>query len=329
MNINNSTSPLVSVVVATYNSSATVIETLESIKNQTYQNIELIVTDDCSTDNTVIICQKWLSENKNYFVHSELVTTLQNTGVSGNFNRGIFQSKGEWIKSIAGDDLLIPTAIEEYVYFVKNHAEKVRMCVCDVECFSTDCEVPESLKKSYDVYFDKERAIYQQQLTQVLQKNVFVGPSFFYSRELFDEIGGFNISYGNGEEWPFAYKVLKSGNRIFAIDKKLVRYRFSLNSMSHFRNKSGLRNKRLELSLSQFYFDFPFKDLLKESHYLLAWDGYLYYKTLQLYCKSDGSKWASFLHKYSRYLSPYNYVRKIKRIINAFFLKMYFYTLCI
>ena len=48
--------PLVSINVITYNSSKFVLETLESAKAQTYQNIELIVSDDCSTDNTVEIC---------------------------------------------------------------------------------------------------------------------------------------------------------------------------------------------------------------------------------------------------------------------------------
>ena len=59
--------PLVSIIVITYNSSKYVLETLESAKAQTYQNIELIVTDDCSNDNTVEICRKWIEENKERF----------------------------------------------------------------------------------------------------------------------------------------------------------------------------------------------------------------------------------------------------------------------
>ena len=55
--------PLVSVVVITYNSCKYVRETLESAKMQTYRNIELIVTDDGSTDATVDICRKWLEAN--------------------------------------------------------------------------------------------------------------------------------------------------------------------------------------------------------------------------------------------------------------------------
>lgn len=56
--------PLVSIVVITYNSSEYVLETLESAKAQTYTNIELIVSDDCSTDETVSICKNGLKQTR-------------------------------------------------------------------------------------------------------------------------------------------------------------------------------------------------------------------------------------------------------------------------
>ena len=65
--------PLVSIIVITYNSSKYVLETLESAKAQTYQNIELIVSDDCSTDNTVEICQNG-SKTKNDLFVMKLIT---------------------------------------------------------------------------------------------------------------------------------------------------------------------------------------------------------------------------------------------------------------
>ncbi len=82
---------LVSIIVVTYNSSKYILETLESAKAQTYQNIELIVSDDCSTDNTVSICDRWLHENDFFFFRTKLITTTQNTGVAPNCNRGLRQ----------------------------------------------------------------------------------------------------------------------------------------------------------------------------------------------------------------------------------------------
>jgi glycosyltransferase involved in cell wall biosynthesis len=128
---------LVSVPVITYNSSKYVLETLESIKAQTYQNIELIISDDCSTDNTVEICRKWIEENKSRFVRTELITSDVNTGVSANGNRGRNACRGEWIKSIAGDDLLMPNCIESYVNYVKQTPEAIYI-FSKVEAFGAE-----------------------------------------------------------------------------------------------------------------------------------------------------------------------------------------------
>ena len=88
--------PLVSVVVITYNSSATVVETLESIKNQTYQNIELIVSDDYSNDNTIEITSEWLKKNSSRFEKSLLLRADHNAGTSANCNRGVRATSGLW-----------------------------------------------------------------------------------------------------------------------------------------------------------------------------------------------------------------------------------------
>ena len=81
--------PLVSIIVITYNSSKYVLETLESAKAQTYQNIELIISDDGSQDETVELCEKWLAENKDRFIDSQIITVEKNTGIPANCNRGV------------------------------------------------------------------------------------------------------------------------------------------------------------------------------------------------------------------------------------------------
>lgn len=260
---------LVSVVVITYNSAKTVIETLESIKAQSYQNIELIVSDDCSNDNTVDLVREWLELKGSRFVNTEIVTTGKNTGVAGNINRGVAKSHGEWIKSIAGDDLLIPTAIEEYISFIATSKERVRMCVSDVECFS-ESDVAEELLMAYKNYFEKEKESFHKQKKRVCTELCFVGPTFFYSRELYNEIGGFLEKYGNAEEWPFVYKVIMQGNRIYAIDNKLVRYRIQNDSLCRFKDKKGLGNHTLFMNTYKFFFDYPFKYLLRTNP-LVAW----------------------------------------------------------
>lgn len=112
---------LVSVVVLAYRSADTIIETLESIKKQTYPQIELIVTDDCSPDNTVEVVESWMRDNKGCLSDMKLVTTKKNTGLPSNINRGLQAATGMYYKGIAGDDYLTEDAIEKYVDFCEEN----------------------------------------------------------------------------------------------------------------------------------------------------------------------------------------------------------------
>ena len=78
--------PLVTVAVVSYKAAEYVAETLDSIKSQTYKNIELIVSDDCSTDNTREIVRNWLQKNTGRFHNQRLIETPCNKGIPANCN---------------------------------------------------------------------------------------------------------------------------------------------------------------------------------------------------------------------------------------------------
>ena len=121
--MDNHSAPLVTIAVITYNSAKYVLETLESIKAQTYQNIELVISDDNSKDDTVHLCSHWINENKSRFFKTKLLTVDKNTGVTGNCNRALFEAEGEWMKDHAADDILLPDAIEKFVLFLDKTPE--------------------------------------------------------------------------------------------------------------------------------------------------------------------------------------------------------------
>ena len=106
--------PLVSVIVVTYNSSKTVEETLDSVARQSYHNIELVVTDDYSTDNTRDIIDRWVAANDDRFADVVKVYSDVNTGPASDANRGMVSSHGQFIKGMSGDDCLVENAIERY-----------------------------------------------------------------------------------------------------------------------------------------------------------------------------------------------------------------------
>lgn len=115
--------PLVSFCIVTYNTSKYIEELLECAKNQTYQNLELVVSDDCSTDNTLEIVRNWIAKNGFRFVRTEIVTVAKNTGVAGNKYRAEKACRGDYIKSIDGDDLIDSDFIEKAVDILERNPE--------------------------------------------------------------------------------------------------------------------------------------------------------------------------------------------------------------
>ena len=85
----NTNNPFVSIIVVTYNSSKYILDALASIKDQNYQNFELIISDDCSTDNTIQICTNWVKANQAFVnFKTTIIKSKTNTGVTANCNRG-------------------------------------------------------------------------------------------------------------------------------------------------------------------------------------------------------------------------------------------------
>jgi predicted O-linked N-acetylglucosamine transferase (SPINDLY family)/GT2 family glycosyltransferase len=112
-------SPLVSVCIPTYNGGKFLSEAISSIFNQTYPNLEIIVSDDNSTDDTVRIAKSFQENSKLEF----FVLEHKQYGLSQNWNFCISQAKGKYIKFVFQDDLLEPTAIEKMVELAEQDNE--------------------------------------------------------------------------------------------------------------------------------------------------------------------------------------------------------------
>lgn len=253
--------PLVSVPVVTYNSSKTVIETLDSIYNQTYPNIELIVSDDCSPDNTVEICREWIAAHKDRFVRTELLTVEKNTGVSGNLNRAENACHGEWSKSIAGDDVLMPNCIEEYINYVTNNPDAV-IVFSRVVCFG---DRGEGGMKEVDDRFDY--SFFSRTSEEQLHRLIFVGncipaPTCFVNIVHIKSIGVCNDErIPLLDDWPKWINLLKAGVKFDFINKTLVKYRISASSLS----TGAVISPAYRKSLSLFFLYYRFKPMLKDS----------------------------------------------------------------
>jgi alpha-1,3-rhamnosyltransferase len=223
--------PLVSVPVITYNSSKTILETLESIKAQTYPNIELIISDDCSKDNTVEICQQWVEQNKNRFVRAVVLTSPINTGVSGNCNRSKDACQGDWIKGIAGDDALLPICIEAYIDYVTKNPDAIYV-FSKVEVFGGTEEQRKRIiaLENYDFFSWSSE---QQYDYLTLNRNCIYAMTSFYNKKSIKNLGLTNDErIPLLEDWPKWIRLTQMGIKLHFVDEVLVKYRMSDNALS-------------------------------------------------------------------------------------------------
>ena len=101
---------MISIVIPLYNKERAIINTLQSVLAQTYTDCEIIIVDDGSTDNSLNVVHKRISELENERIR---VIHKKNGGVSSARNRGIKEAKGEYVALLDGDDLWEPTFLEE------------------------------------------------------------------------------------------------------------------------------------------------------------------------------------------------------------------------
>lgn len=107
---------LVSIITPSYNTAEYIAETIKSVQAQTYGNWEMIIVDDCSTDNTDKIVGEYLSDARIRYLKNE-----KNSGAAISRNYALREAKGKWIAFLDSDDLWMPEKIEKQLSFMKTN----------------------------------------------------------------------------------------------------------------------------------------------------------------------------------------------------------------
>lgn len=242
--------PLVSINVLAYNASSFIVETLDSIKAQTYPNIELIVSDDASSDNTISVTQKWLDENGNRFNGVQLLVAESNQGVTASSNRALKASSGIYWKPIGSDDLLMPDAIEKFVGYMISHPES-KIVFGNQITFTGDFK---------DKNFQKDkllfRHLYFKDSTTALQQRKFqtrhflgCAPASFGVVATLREVGGFDTRYPMNEDGPLYKRLTSHGYKLHYLDEYVVYRRVHEGSIMHQKHTDALMGNNMVQNL--------------------------------------------------------------------------------
>lgn len=108
---------LVSIITPNYNCGRFVAEAIKCVQQQTYQNWEMIIVDDCSSDNSVGIIKEYAStDNRIIFIQNE-----KNSGAAVSRNKALKVAKGKWIAFLDSDDLWVPDKLEKQIEFMEKY----------------------------------------------------------------------------------------------------------------------------------------------------------------------------------------------------------------
>ncbi len=217
--------PKISVIIPCYNQGKYIDEAVDSVLNQTYQNFEIIIVDDGSTDNYT----KGLLEN--FKKPKTKVYRTENKGASSARNYGFRKAKGEYIQFLDADDFLDRNKFEEQMQVFK---EKGKIDICYT---------------NYKYFIDENQQYLEPSLSVALSKNPLKDFLYRWQRDLSIPIHSaifrkkvwgkalpFIQGFGVAEDWIMWTTLAKNGSKFFLIDKTLAFYRIHQKSMTH--NKS-------------------------------------------------------------------------------------------
>lgn len=232
--------PLISVVTVVFNGEKYLEETIQSVLNQTYSNIEYIIIDGGSTDGTIDIIKKY-EDAIDYWVSEP------DKGIYDAMNKGITLSTGEIIGIINSDDWYEAYAINEVVQIHKNQASQ-RHVVCGA--------ITKRASDGNALFVLKRRPI--KSIKDIIKGMPVNHPAFFVPRGVYKQIGLFDTIYKLSADYDFVI-------RLYINDVKFVFTRNVLANMRMQGASEGIKNAKLQL-----FEDFRIKrQHFKSKHFLL------------------------------------------------------------
>ncbi len=232
--------PLVSIICLAFNHEKFVVETLDSVVQQNYQPIELIIVDDCSTDNTKLVINNWLSTHPEVqFIVNEI-----NKGNTRSFNNALKFAKGEYIIDLAADDLILPNGVQLQINaFQKSKFKNLGVVYGNAEIINEDG----SFNSFYFPVNENGKVIAKRATGDIYSSVLSTGDSIcsvsaLIKKSVFDFLEGYDetLDYEDLDSWIRASREYEFD----FIDEVLVKKRTVTNSLgSNFYKKKHKINK--------------------------------------------------------------------------------------
>jgi glycosyltransferase involved in cell wall biosynthesis len=265
--------PMVSMIVLSYNQAQFVLETLESIKAQTYKVTQLIIVDDCSSDDSVAVIENWLHENR---IDCTFIRHHKNQGICKSLNDALALATGKYVSMVASDDVWLPDKIAQQVETMESQPDHVGILYSDA--FQTD-EHGHLLPEMFIAAHRKLPEMPQGEIFNTLLSGNFIpGMTTLVRRSCYDVVGMYD-EHLPWEDWDMWLRLARHYS-FFYSPVPSARYRSHEKSLSH-----SDRSIMLKGSFKICFKQFGLGHLNEEQKSLLI--GLLLNMSEELYSRSD------------------------------------------
>ncbi|WP_310992293.1 glycosyltransferase family 2 protein [Aequorivita marina] len=227
--------PLISIIIPTYNRAHLIGETLDSVLAQTYQNWECLVVDDGSTDNTEELMAAYIAKDARFQFHHRPKDRLPGGNAARNY--GFEMSKGEYVQWFDSDDLMHPEKLAIKIKTILDY--KVDFVISQTQYFNRDNF------KEYQYNYKEEEVNFLSYSTTHIS---WFTPDLFLKRNIAEKVS-FNENLKAGQEYNFSCKLLLETNSLKKIDKVLTMCRYHDSSIGFERRENNFNyfKSRLEI----------------------------------------------------------------------------------
>lgn len=214
----------VTVVIPSYNHASYVAQAIHSVLDQTWNDIDLIVVDDCSVDDSVTVIYSILKERGGF----RFIANKKNAGLMNSLNTGLYLAEGEFFCELASDDFLPLSSLEKRIGFFKEHLGYVAV-------YTDGISVSEShIKNSASLYDDKRRSLFQKDdpIPLMLDDVLPVFATGLFRTDILKKLGGFDTDFRCYEDLEMPLLLCRSGKVGFLDDKVFCRREHETNTSS-------------------------------------------------------------------------------------------------
>lgn len=274
--------PVVSIIMPVYNAENHLVESIESILNQTFHDFELIILNDGSTDNSESIITSFLDVR----IHTE----NRKHGFIASLNAGLEKARGKYIARMDADDIMLPDRLSVQVAFMEKHPE-IAVCGSFAEYFGNLNRIVNVEKKHFNI------------LLTMFTSNPLINPTTIIRRSALG-MNRYVNSYPYAEDYKLWTDLVLQGQKFANIPQVLLRYRVSSSQVSSAcRSQMDQSSKMIQLEFAEMIMDKVLDqnpDYLDRYNYLvkLTNEGYISYKiflnkvrNLYIALKSENSNW--------------------------------------